>query len=292
MRTLKRFTVDAKQNNGTTHRAKRERYFEVMTVTPAMAAEWLENKNERNRPLKKALVAFYARQMTEGRWRITTEGVVFDWYGNLLNGQHRLSACVMADVPFDTIVWFNEDPDAFGAYDIGSKRTTGDILALTGEKDANNLAAACAHIFQYERGQFLSSTATHRPVPEEVRETLGAHPGLRESVAKVGRIKFLAPPSLMVALHYLFARIDPPLADEFFEQLRSPDGLSARHPINILRNRLIANRLPNAKAKLVSKEIAALTIKAWNKLRDGDEDIGALRWRTTGRTPEEFPQIR
>ena len=63
----------------------------LVYVTPDMAKRWL-SKNTGNRPVKKAKVAQYARDMTEGRWEITGEAVKFAQSGRLIDGQNRLHA--------------------------------------------------------------------------------------------------------------------------------------------------------------------------------------------------------
>lgn len=65
-------------------------------VTPDMAREWLYTANT-NRPLRRALVDFYARSMQNGEWVLTHQGIAFDEEGKLSDGQHRLEAIVQAD---------------------------------------------------------------------------------------------------------------------------------------------------------------------------------------------------
>jgi RNA:NAD 2'-phosphotransferase (TPT1/KptA family) len=41
----------------------------LMTITPAIAAKFLEN-NPKNRPLSHMLIARLAKEMREGRWKV------------------------------------------------------------------------------------------------------------------------------------------------------------------------------------------------------------------------------
>jgi len=64
-----------------------------MDVTPAMAARWLKN-NFRNRPMDGKVVDAYARDMANGVWVPTHQGIAFNDRDDLIDGQHRLAAVV------------------------------------------------------------------------------------------------------------------------------------------------------------------------------------------------------
>src|SRR5690606_16390953 len=69
----------------------------LLTITPALADVMLRY-NDANRPLSAATVRKYARQMGEGRWRLTKQPIIFSKSHKLLDGQHRLHACVESGV--------------------------------------------------------------------------------------------------------------------------------------------------------------------------------------------------
>jgi len=64
-------------------------------MTPELAAQML-SKNERNRPIRKTTVQAYAADMAAGRWEQTHQAIAVDAHGKLLDGQHRLSAVIVA----------------------------------------------------------------------------------------------------------------------------------------------------------------------------------------------------
>ena len=74
-----------------------------MTITPAMAQEWA-GLNTRNRPVRYTKVAQFARDMTAGKWMLNGETIKIASDGTILDGQHRLYACIQAEVPFETVV--------------------------------------------------------------------------------------------------------------------------------------------------------------------------------------------
>lgn len=108
-----------------------EPYCNRMTITPTMALNWLENANTNNRKVSDAHVKKLARDMNQGRWRLTHEGIAFDPHGVLLDGQNRLWAIVEADMPIDMHVWFNISPDVLPVINDGKPRSLADHLRLS-----------------------------------------------------------------------------------------------------------------------------------------------------------------
>lgn len=66
---------------------------QTMTVTPELAASWLES-NTQNRSMSKVTVERYANDMKNGNWALNHQGIAFDSDGVLVDGQHRLQAVV------------------------------------------------------------------------------------------------------------------------------------------------------------------------------------------------------
>lgn len=66
-------------------------------VTPALAKQWLE-KNTNNRNVNFAKVKKMAKDMREGHWDTTHQGIAIATDGTLVDGQHRLMAVVESGV--------------------------------------------------------------------------------------------------------------------------------------------------------------------------------------------------
>jgi hypothetical protein len=71
---------------------------EIVLVTLEIAAQWLD-RNPQNRRIVQSRVSFYAAQMQAGSWKLTHQGIAFDEYGNLVDGQHRLYAVILSGTP-------------------------------------------------------------------------------------------------------------------------------------------------------------------------------------------------
>jgi hypothetical protein len=228
--------------------------------------------------------------MKEGRWKMNGEAVSFDQTGTLVQGQHRLHACIASGVPFETLVIFGLAEDVFPTFDQHSKRTLADILAMEGELNAHMLAAALVRMWRYDRGTITAGGNMNYPSAQEALVTLRRHPEIRRSVRYGNALTSLTSGSLMTFLHYVFSLHDYDLACTFMEAVATGANLSTNEPAYLLRARLLGNRMAS-KAKLPEKEILALTIKAWNLTRAGRR-VRVLIWRSAGEAAEEFPEIQ
>lgn len=74
-------------------------------ITPEIA-EGLLRRNPRggNRKANLATVLYYENQMRSGEWPETGQPIILTAAGKLLDGQHRLWACYLGNVPFHTFV--------------------------------------------------------------------------------------------------------------------------------------------------------------------------------------------
>lgn len=265
-------------------RGKREVFTENVEIGPALAELILE-LNTDNRPVSDMTVKVYARQMREGKWGLTGESIIISKSGRCINGQHRLFACQQAGAIFRALIVFGVEDEVQPLLDTGKKRTAGDVFALKGVSNSIQLAAAISWVMQIENGQQMRGAAA-RPSNEELYEQYLRHPRVGESARVVAKPKGakLAPLGLLIAAHYLCACRDEKKADRFFEQLLTGANLAPDEPAYILRQRLIDNL--NSKAKLSPWYIAALLLKAWNKVRK-NERLKTLRWSMD----EEFPVV-
>ena len=76
---------------------------DMWTITPNVAAKLLEN-NPSNRPVSRTKVAEYIRQLLNGEWQTTHQGILLGKGDILLDGQHRLLAIVECGVAVKCLV--------------------------------------------------------------------------------------------------------------------------------------------------------------------------------------------
>lgn len=259
-----------------------------VNATPEVASLILE-WNTNNRPLSPVTIATYARQMREGKWLYTREPIIFS-DTRIIDGQHRLSACIKSGASFDVDLAFGAPDEAFSYIDTGKARTSGDVFAMNGVPNYLHLAAAARLLWRHEKNGMASIGAINAPSNEDLYQFYLQHKGLDESV-RFGR-KFvdqkLASPSVMTAMHYICARKNRAHADMFFEQAATGIGLmSDKDPAYRLRQKLIENTIGHA--RLSSEAIAAYTIKAWNAMRK-NRPLAQFKWRGEQRPNEAFPK--
>lgn len=261
---------------------------EFSTITPSTAREWLERNIGNYRAMKPGWVKSLAEDMRNGRWQENGESIKFDLDGKLVDGQHRLAACVRSNVPFRTLVVRGVADDV--NIDTGRSRNLSDLLRRRGEKNYAALSSVLRWVRGYENGTLRTVIGDGSPpTMQELLLVLDRNPLVRDSIATGGTAKHLAPIAMVSAFHFIFtSRSNRETADLFFEKLTKGVDLAEHDPVYLLRQRLLRN--VGAKAKLPRTELAALFIKAWNAWVNG-RSLGILRWRGVGPTAEEFPEF-
>lgn len=104
----------------------------IEIITPEMATRYL-SRNVKNRSIRKQEVDAYAREMKRGTFTLTHQGIAFDENGNLIDGQHRLMAIVMAGTPVQMMVTRGMTPTSLTVVDRGASRTIRDVITIGGE---------------------------------------------------------------------------------------------------------------------------------------------------------------
>lgn len=275
----------------------------IEVVTPDVAAEYLQS-NTRNRAIKPSYLDSLVRAMREGKWVLNGQPVIFDEEGVLIDGQHRLSACVKSGASFITyVVRGVADSRAFTTIDIGKVRGAHDMASYMGSLTANqskDCVAAARIIRAYEltldKSEFLGFTkGTDRT--NERHEVMAAYalsklPMLLECVEHIGnRFSSIAPRSILTACAYLFATKSKDQSFEFFEMLHDGVFSSPYHPIKLLRDTMMTrDRSARKTAREQNAEIMALVFKAWAAYRKGKE-VRLLRWNREGVNRERFPEL-
>lgn len=128
--------------------------FAIERISPQRAAELLQG-NFDNRKLDKAKVKQWASEMTQGRWRLTSQTIAIAADGRVVDGQHRLHACVDSGVTIETAMVYDADPTTFGIVDVGKTRTGNDIWGLAGMSAPNVAAIAKVVYLYFEHSEIL-----------------------------------------------------------------------------------------------------------------------------------------
>lgn len=130
--------------------------FEVMTKE---RVERYLSMNTHNRRPSEEVIAAYARDMVEGSWLPTNQGIGISESGVLLDGQQRLLAIQRAKAYGIVMLVVTGLDDAVQAVvDNGKKRSAADAFVLLGNPDARNLHVAVTRIIHRDRNGLWGRT--------------------------------------------------------------------------------------------------------------------------------------
>lgn len=119
----------------------------VINITPPMASNWLES-NTINRPLRPSVVEGLVMAFTRNEYRLTHQGIAFSTTGELLDGQHRLTAISKMPAGFSIPIMVTRGlpMDASKGMDQGLKRTHADVLVIP-----TRMAAAARYLARHHQ---------------------------------------------------------------------------------------------------------------------------------------------
>jgi hypothetical protein len=211
-----------------------------------MAIEWLE-RNKLNRPLNHHRVRRYAEDMNSGDWTVTGDAIRFSKSGKLLDGQHRLWACVESGKSFSTVVYTGLPEEAQLVMDQGMARSRGSQLILMGHKRGRDLASACLAFWRMENGRKKILARAGAPSNSEIFHILHENPDIEQCLTRFFAIKSQSgvrtQKGAMIALYVYMRRFSPLMADAFIEEYLTGVNLEPGSPTLALRERILQYRL-------------------------------------------------
>lgn len=265
--TLKPFSFDMLDRRGN----------QLVEIDPRHAKALLTDHNPHNRPLKEAAIRRWVIEMQAGRWDPDASDIKIDADGNLLDGQHRLHACVRAEVPFGTLLRTGLKAETQRRVDTGTRRTTGDTFKLAGIPNATTVAAAIILRRRYEEGEArgLRVTSKIRPEvsPEAALEYFDAHP-MHEKMATVADRMYRIGPGVAKTVWFaalpMFAEADEADAMRFADAFLAGEWGGPGSPITALVRYLSQVRTvaaPGFRTTHVNERNLLALVKAWNAWR-------------------------
>ena len=272
-----------------------------MDVTPAKARKWLEDSEGfPGRRISRQRVLLYAEDMREGRWRETPVPIQVTKDGVVIDGRHRLSALVEADVTLPFVVDTDADAESFPIIDSGKGRTGADMLNIAGFTSAGMLHSAIRlymHLLAYDEGEAWNSARKAQYSRSELLEIANSDVGhiIRVNMYPADKIargirRFGVRTPVAVALTRMeLANAPLDLHTEFTERLADGANLGHGSPILVLRRFLLSDSggyqlaMPHMRGFVATGGI----IKAYNAWISG-ETISQLRMREN----EAFPVVK
>lgn len=120
----------------------------ISVIRPEIAEAMLALNSEKQRRKKPRYIGQYLRDMVQGRWELTHQGICFDEAGKLVDGQNRLQACVDGGSPFATLVYFGVGSSKeMALFDQGASRNAVDAAHVAEIGGANRASVSVVKAF-------------------------------------------------------------------------------------------------------------------------------------------------
>ena len=129
---------------------KAKQQIEIREIKPAEADEMLGRNFRNNRSINPTRVKTYADEMKAGNWTFTGEAIKFGQDDMLIDGQHRLSAIVLAGVPIQMLIVTGLEKSAVTNLDTTMPRSLKNVLEFLSYENAGGLALALSSAWVYE----------------------------------------------------------------------------------------------------------------------------------------------
>lgn len=258
-------------------------------ITPALAEHMLKRNLNNRRPTTR--VERYAKAMKEGKWELSGATIVFSSDGRLLDGQHRLLACVASGVPFRTYVIFGLGRNVFPLIDDIKPRYGKDILHVAGVKN-DYVSAAAIRWIQLLRTGRAKSRGTFPPYEMlEIYKSLNH--ALFDDAVKYGMRLYenqkldRHPKGMIAAIYYVFHEANPTLARLFFDAWLS-GRWTGRFVVLEKMTRAMRDEQAATRGRVHETVRMAIYITAWNLVAQNRAGtITAFNWTMS----EQFPEI-
>lgn len=267
----------------------RDPLIKIESVSATMASQML-GTSAGNRPIRKAAVEKYARDMLAGKWTLNGEAIKFDAAGRLVDGHHRLAAIVSSKTEQLMLIVRNVPENAMLTLDTGISRSFHDASIVAGKHYDKGVGPVARWWIKYEAKRLASynSGISH----QELQAVIDLHPGILDSAVFIRRQKTLqrfCVPGVQGFVHaYASEKYDRELADIFMRDLNEGAKLEEFSPVYVLRRMLVED--DRSHGHYDQYRVLAFTIKSWNAWLAGDK-LHHITWRQGGENPEPFPRF-
>ena len=253
-----------------------------MEIVPAQAEQWL-NTRQWQRSLDRALVLTYSRDIAEGMWKPDGNTIKFDSDGNLIDGQHRLEACVQADKPIVSLVVWGvshsyEDP---ASINFEKPMSIAWLIPDVTSIQAAQIASAAGWVYSHQHNH-LPNYATNsgwgsktykKPSKKRLHKFIVERPELTQTVLDLWKYKKLfnrvADFAFLAAMYYIVAPSAKQTFLLFLDELSGKCRDFEESGPGLLQTRLITARRQHGNKMSKQLELFYL-ISFWNSYVEGE----------------------
>ncbi|WP_298966192.1 hypothetical protein [uncultured Roseibium sp.] len=248
---------------------KDELLAEVWNVTPALAEHILQKYHNKNRKFIVNNFKKIVREMDNGHWRLTSQGVSINSDGDLDDGQHRMHAIVATGTAAKMLVVVGADPEGFKVLDTGRKRQAADVLSIDGVVNPKNMAALVAFILALKRGNMSAQVST-----SEISDFTAEHyEPLHEAVLFGAKIcKHLKGSQAAYSTFCYLVLTESSHADKlpsFVDGVAFGENIKRGDPVYTLRNMLNSGRISGSSASAKVQQVNHF-LRTWEKYLLGE----------------------
>jgi hypothetical protein len=200
--------------------------------------------NTRNRHIRKGVVSRYVRDIQNGKWVLTNQGIGISSCGVLVDGQHRLEAIKAAGYPpVPLLLVSGLDLESQTVVDQQAKRSARDILQFAFNARVSRAAPAIANVILKSQSNWRGG---YLPTMTEVMDCINEWAEEIELVAETPKsANFFAAPYL--ASFVLGIRLyQQDHVQSFIQRVESGEMLQKNMPEYHLRNLIVTTRKTGA----------------------------------------------
>lgn len=270
----------------------------IEEITPEIAAEMLKS-NTMNRKMAQMRGIETAAAIRNGEFELNGATIVFAEDGTLLDGQHRLFACVAYNTAITSIVVRGIPKSTQITMDTGKRRSVKDYLSMRGYTNTHVVGSIGGAFLRLETVSMLSVIRNHhidssKLTVKEIVDYIDANyeTEIKGYVTPVRRVKerFRGLKASTLAVLFREFKSCNLEAYEYFVGMLDGSIIPDKNMM-ILINALNENASQTDYTRRLSQEfLAAYIIKTWNAFMRG-EQLQRLRYSPGGARPEKFPEI-
>lgn len=274
--------------------------FHSVEITPEIAKRLLDNTDSKvQRKLKRNHVVWLSNTMKEKQFKQNNGDTIRqDIEGNIIDGQHRLAACIDANFTLKTIFVKGLETDIIKTINIGQKtRTFTDVLEInhrTNYKYCNVITASVKFIIRFQKSIFTAGGAginKSNLSTETFLKWIDKNPEIIDFIGEtmiiVANGDRLIKASVFCGLKWVLDKYNKTESDIFFQMLSDGIGLKKSSPIYTLRKKIFASKfgVNQKKYKIKQRELIFLILKTWNSYLDN-------KTITRFVMPKDMPKIK
>lgn len=249
-----------------------------VNITPEVAAGFLGSSDGNRGIREKTKLQAYIHDMKSGRWVYNGDAIRFTHDGVLIDGHHRLTACVRSGHSFEADIAYVEK-DAVKTIDKGALRSDGDSLVMDygyDKKTAGVIAASVKQIVSHDHGTSkwptpqgtLMHLFTYQKINEWVEKNLNEMNEAVSFLGELGKSNLLIGSSHILTARLLGARsYGRDVCEEYLRRVLTGYGITPNSTEDHIRTALLQSRM--AQRKMPSWVAAATVAKGMRAFAKG-----------------------